>query len=67
METVEVMLEGTGTQTGVLLSWLATGSPFAVVTRVESNEETQLGETGPFVNTMALLRGGSCFPFRQPC
>jgi len=46
--TVEVLFEGTEAQTGLLLSWLATGSPFSQVTRVESNEESPLGETGPF-------------------
>ena len=47
--TVEVMSEGVETQVGVFLSWLASGSPFAVVTRVESKEETPMGETGPFL------------------
>jgi acylphosphatase len=47
--TVEVMFEGPEEQTAVLLAWLASGSPFAVVTRIESYEETLLGETGPFI------------------
>jgi acylphosphatase len=47
--TVEVIFEGPEEKTGVLLLWLASGSPFAVVTRIESNEETVLGETGPFI------------------
>ena len=48
--TVEVVFEGTEAHTGVLLSWLATGSPYSVVTKVESNEEPPLGEeTYPFL------------------
>lgn len=47
--TVEVLFEGTEVQTGALLSWLATGSPFAVVTRIESHEEPASGEAAPFV------------------
>ncbi len=48
--TVEVVFEGTEAHTSALLSWLATGSPFSVVTKVESNEEPPLGEkTSPFL------------------
>jgi len=46
--TVEVMFEGTESQTGLLLSWLASGSPFSVVSRIESHEEPPLGEIGLF-------------------
>ena len=42
--TVEVVFEGREVHAGVLLSWLATGSPFSVVTKIESHEETPLGE-----------------------
>lgn len=47
--TVEVSFEGPEEQAGVLLVWLASGSPFAVVTRIESKEETPSGETCPFI------------------
>ncbi len=48
--TVGVMFEGAEAHTGVLLSWLTTGSPFSVVTKVESNEEPPSGEkTSPFL------------------
>ena len=37
--TVEVLAEGTPEQVEQLLAWLAVGSPFSMVTRVEYNEE----------------------------
>jgi acylphosphatase len=46
--TVEVMFEGTAAQTEALISWLATGSPYAHVSRIEYNEEPPRGETNPF-------------------
>jgi len=46
--TVEVMFEGSGAQTEALLSWLAIGSPYSQVTRVEFNELPPQGETVPF-------------------
>lgn len=46
--TVEVMFEGAAVGTEALLAWLATGSPFSHVTRVEHNEEPPRGEAGPF-------------------
>jgi len=46
--TVEVIFEGSQVQVETLLAWLATGSPFSFVTRVESSEEPPLGEASPF-------------------
>lgn len=46
--TVEVIFEGSQVQAETLLAWLATGSPFSRVTRVEYNEAPPLGETGSF-------------------
>ncbi|MBV5317108.1 MAG: acylphosphatase [Desulfobulbaceae bacterium] len=46
--TVQVMFEGSATQTEALLSWLAIGSPYSHVTRVEYNELPPEGETSPF-------------------
>jgi len=46
--TVEVLAEGKAEQIEQLLSWLHGGSPFSVVTRVDYNEESPQGITGPF-------------------
>lgn len=46
--TVEVVFEGSQVEVGNLLAWLATGSPFSRVTRVEYNEEPPLGEASSF-------------------
>jgi acylphosphatase len=46
--SVEVVFEGTADQAESLLSWLATGSPFSQVSRVEYKEETCQGEMRPF-------------------
>lgn len=46
--TVEVLFEGTEAQTEALLAWLATGSPYSQVTRVEYDEFPPQGEAGPF-------------------
>lgn len=46
--TVEVMFEGTEAQTDALISWLANGSPYSHVSRIEYNEEPPLGEANPF-------------------
>jgi acylphosphatase len=46
--SVEAVFEGDPAQAETLLVWLATGSPYAQVTRVEHSEESPLGETDPF-------------------
>lgn len=46
--TVDVLAEGEAAQIDALLSWLHEGSPFSQVTRVDYNEESPLGITGPF-------------------
>lgn len=46
--TVEVWAEGEPEQVDRLLSWLQGGSPFSRVIRVDYNEESPLGMTGPF-------------------
>lgn len=46
--TVEVWAEGKPEQVDRLLSWLHAGSPFSQVTRVDYNEESPQGMTGPF-------------------
>ena len=47
--TVAVCCEGEETQVDALVAWLSVGSPYAIVTRVDWNEEEPQGETGPFV------------------
>ena len=46
--SVEVLFEGTTASAEAFLVWLATGSPYAQVSRVEHNEELPLGEATPF-------------------
>ena len=46
--TVEVIFEGEAIPVEALLAWLPTGSPFSLVTRVDSNEEPPQGEARPF-------------------
>ncbi len=46
--SVEVVFEGTAVQAESFLSWLATGSPFSQVSRVEHKEERCQGDTRPF-------------------
>jgi acylphosphatase len=41
--TVEVLAEGSPGDVDQLLAWLAVGSPFSVVTRVDYNEESTQG------------------------
>lgn len=47
--TVLVLCEGEEAQVDALVAWLAKGSPYAVVTRVDWREEEPQGETGPLV------------------
>jgi acylphosphatase len=46
--TVAVLCEGEDVQVDALVGWLSTGSPYALVTRVERQEEEAQGERGPF-------------------
>ena len=46
--TVEVLAEGQAGQVEQLLSWLHVGSPFSLVTKVDYNDESPQGITGPF-------------------
>ncbi|MGE4401014.1 MAG: acylphosphatase [Desulfobulbus sp.] len=46
--TVEVLAEGKAEHIEQLLSWLYVGSPFSQVTKVDYNEESPQGITGPF-------------------
>lgn len=46
--TVEVLAEGGATHVEQLVSWLAVGSPFSLVSRVDCTEESLHGMTGPF-------------------
>ena len=46
--SVEVLFEGEAAQVEALLAWLATGSPFSQVARVEHHDEPLMEETGPF-------------------
>ena len=46
--TVETVFEGPAAEVDELLTWLATGSPYARVGRVEHREEEPTGESGGF-------------------
>ena len=46
--TVETVFEGPATEVDELLAWLANGSPYARVVRVEHREEEPTGEAGGF-------------------
>lgn len=46
--TVEVVCEGDAASVDELVAWLATGSPYALVTHVTLNEDGPQGETAPF-------------------
>lgn len=47
--TVAVLCEGETAQVDALVAWLSVGSPYAMVSRVESVEEDPQGETGPLI------------------
>ena len=46
--TVDVIFEGETVHVETLLAWLAIGSPFSRVTRVEYNIEPPVGESSSF-------------------
>lgn len=47
--TVAVVCEGEAAQVDALVAWLSVGSPYAIVSRVECEEEEPQGDTGPLV------------------
>ena len=47
--TVAVLCEGETAEVDALVAWLSVGSPYAMVSRVESVEEDPQGETGPLI------------------
>lgn len=47
--TVAVLCEGETAKVDALVAWLSVGSPYAMVSRVESVEEDPQGETGPLI------------------
>jgi acylphosphatase len=47
--TVAVLCEGEAAEVDALVAWLSVGSPYAMVSRVESVEEDPQGETGPLI------------------
>jgi len=47
--TVAVLCEGEAAQVDALVAWLSVGSPYAMVSRVESVEENPQGEIGPLI------------------
>jgi len=47
--TVAVLCEGEAVQVDALVAWLSVGSPYAIVSRVESVEEEPQGDAGPLV------------------
>lgn len=46
--TVEVVCEGDAALVDQLVAWLATGSPYALVTHIALDEEEPQGEDAPF-------------------
>ena len=47
--TVAVLCEGEAAEVDALVTWLSVGSPYAMVSRVESVEEDPQGATGPLI------------------